>query len=111
MIRVGLGIRRGTGSVTVWRELRRIDEPLAGDVIEACRSAANDGDGFAVERANKVAMLRPPFEVHPLRSQLDDSKERLIGVGNESGAFAVTRDTRWEIRRNGDSPRSLDSWQ
>lgn len=52
----------GAGSATVWRELRRIDQPIAmNDNFENMRSMADSGDYAGFFRANKDKIVTPVY--------------------------------------------------
>ncbi len=89
----------GAEPVGVWRELRRIREPVNHDAaIETARSAADDGDFGAFVRALRsrpVWLIKRPHE-KPFNRYGEERPPRTVGVRSATGEVR-TRLKRWSI--------------
>lgn len=86
----------GAAPVGVWRELRRIREPVTDEAIERARAAADAGDfGAFVRAAAGVWLLKRPHEW--LFNRYGEPRPlRTVGVQSASSSVR-TRVKRWRI--------------
>lgn len=90
----------GAASVTLWRELRRVREPLTNS-IEPLRAAADSGNWSMFQK--KAQELAAELEVDETDfNQYGEKQRRIIGVSVGSD-LVVTRATRWSLRKRGEA--------
>ena len=118
------GIRQfdfyGIESVSVYRELRRVDKPLDNPRIEAVRLAADQGDWAAFTKAKMNCSITCRHELvrdssgEVIYNKYGEERKRLTGLeygDDESGAlgFIPTRDRVWfAINLNALEQRMVD---
>ena len=89
----------GAASVTMWRELRRIREPVTNDV-EPLRAAADSGNWRLFQ--SKAAELAAELVIDESElNQFGEKQRRVFGVSAGSD-LVVTRVKRWSLRKRGE---------
>lgn len=105
----------GAGKITVYRELRRVREPVQGELLEPLRKAADEGDFASFLElcgAGAPQLMRPTpvadGEYSPLSKYLAPAVPRLRGL-SLGVEMLITREHEWSITHRPDLRRKRDA--